>query len=212
MDDVALPTLPLLALDLVGVFVFALSGGLAAVRAGFDLLGVLVLAAAAGLGGGVVRDVLIGETPPVGITDWRLVAAACLAGALTFVLHPGVRRIQRFVLVLDGIGLGLFTVAGALKALQLGHPPLTAVIVGVVTGVGGGIIRDLLVGEVPQVLASRDLYATPALFGTALFATLWSIGLTGPVVTWGCVVLIAAVRLGALRRGWQAPVSRRPAG
>lgn len=201
-------TLSLLLLDLIGVFTFALSGGLAAVRKSFDILGVIVLAAAAGLGGGVLRDILIGATPPVGVSDWRLVTAACAAGTITFFFHPGVLRIQRLVLFLDAIGLGVFAIAGALKALELGHSPLTAVIVGVITGVGGGMIRDLLAGEVPQVLAHRELYATPALAGTVLFTSLWSTGIPEPVVTVGSVVLIAGSRLFALRRRWQAPGPR----
>lgn len=123
----------LLTLDLVGVFVFALSGGLAAVRHRFDLFGVLVLACCAGLGGGVLRDVLIGAVPPVGVSDPRLVAAACAAGLVTFWLHPRVGVLRRSVLVLDALGLGVFVVAGTLKALVLGAPLTSAVLVGVLT-------------------------------------------------------------------------------
>jgi uncharacterized membrane protein YeiH len=203
-------TWPLLVLDLVGVFVFGLSGGLAAVRKHFDVLGVLVLAAAAGLGGGVLRDVLIGAVPPVGISDWRLFTAACTAGLLTFLLHPRVSRIQRLVLVLDAVGLGVFAVAGTLKALQLGTTPLTGVIVGVMTGIGGGNVRDLLAGEVPRVLAHRELYATPALLGATAFAAAWSMDVVHPGVTVACVVLIIVVRVLALYRDWQAPAPQPP--
>jgi uncharacterized membrane protein YeiH len=199
---------PLLVLDLVGVFVFALSGGLAAVRKRFDLFGVLVLACAAGLGGGVLRDVLIGDLPPVGISDGRLVAAACLGGVVTFFFHPRVSRIRRAVLLLDAAGLGVFAVAGTLKALELGTSELTAVLVGLLTGVGGGAIRDLLSGEVPQVLAHGELYATPALVGAVLFAVLWSAGVTGPAVTVPCVLLVVAIRVWSLRFRIQAPVPR----
>ncbi|WP_298458594.1 trimeric intracellular cation channel family protein [uncultured Cellulomonas sp.] len=201
---------PLLVLDLVGVFAFALSGGLAAVRKSFDVVGVLVLAAAAGLGGGILRDVLIGAVPPVGISDWRLLTAATVAGLLTFFFHPRVSRIQRLVLVLDAVGLGLFAVAGTLKALDLGTTAHTAVIVGVLTGVGGGAIRDLLAGEPPRVLAHRELYAIPAALGAAVIAATWSAGVAHPAITWGCVVLIVGVRLLALHRGWQAPAPRPP--
>jgi uncharacterized membrane protein YeiH len=213
VDEVAATgaaTWPLLGLDLVGVFVFALTGGLAGVGKRFDILGVLVLAACAGLGGGVLRDVLIGATPPVGITDWRLMASACAAGLLTFSFHPRLARIERLILVLDGLGLALFAVGGTLKALELGAEPLTAVIVGVLTGVGGGAIRDLLGGEVPRVLAHRDLYAIPALLGATAYASAWSAGYQSPLITWGCVVLIAGVRLLALRRDWKAPAPRPP--
>ena len=199
---------PLPALDLLGVFVFALSGGFAGVRKGFDILGVLVLAVAAGLGGGILRDVLIGAVPPVGITDWRLLAAACGAGVITFLFHPRLSRIERSVLVLDAAGLGLFAVAGTLKALQLDAVPLTAVIVGVLTGVGGGAIRDLLGGEVPHVLAERELYAIPALLGATLFAAAWSAEITGPLATWGSVLVVVVLRLAAVYRNWQAPAPR----
>lgn len=203
-------TWPLPVLDLVGVFVFALSGGLAAVRRDFDILGVFVLAGAAGLGGGVLRDILIGAVPPVGVTDWRLLAAVGAAGAITFTFHPSITRIERFVQVLDGVGLGLFAVAGSLKALQLGAEPLTAVIVGVLTGVGGGAIRDLLCGEAPRILSHREVYAIPALLGATIFAVAWSADVRGPIVTWGCVALIVSIRLLALKRGWQAPTPRPP--
>lgn len=203
-------TWPLLALDLLGVFVFALSGGLAAVRKSFDLLSVVMLAAAAGLGGGVVRDVLIGAVPPVGVSDWRLLSAAAGAGLITFFFHPGVARIESAVLLLDAVGLGLFAVAGTLKALELGTAPLTAVIVGVITGVGGGVLRDLLAGDPPRLFTEREWYATPAFIGVTLFAAAWSADVTGPVLTWGCVVLIAGLRILGLTRGWQVPAPRTP--
>ena len=207
---VTAPTGPLLALDLLGVFIFGLTGGLAAVRKQFDLIGVLVLAVAAGLGGGMIRDVLIGAVPPVGISDWRLFTAACAAGVLTFFLHPRLSRIAGVVAVLDALGLAVFAIAGTLKALQLGTTPLTAVIVGVITGVGGGVVRDLLSGEVPRVLAQRELYATPALVGATAYAVAWSTDLVNAVVTWGCVVLIGAFRVIALFRNWQAPAPQPP--
>ena len=167
-------------------------------------------AAAAGLGGGIVRDVLIGAVPPVGVSDWRLLGAAGAAGLITFFFHPGVARIERAVLLLDAVGLGLFAVAGTLKALELGTAPLTAVIVGVITGVGGGVIRDLLAGDPPRLFAEREWYATPALLGVTAYALAWAADLTGPVTTWGCVVLIAALRILGLTRGWQVPAPRTP--
>jgi uncharacterized membrane protein YeiH len=198
----------LLVLDLLGVFVFALSGGLVAVRKRFDLLSVLILAGAAGLGGGVLRDVLIGAVPPVGVSDWRLAAAACAAGAITFPFHPRVSRIQPAVQYLDAAGLGLFAVAGTLKALELGTPALTAVIVGTLTGVGGGVLRDVLAGDPPRLLADPTWQATPALLGAAAYAAAWTAGATGPAVAAGCVVLVAALRILSLTRGWQSPAPR----
>jgi uncharacterized membrane protein YeiH len=148
--------------------------------------------------------------PPVGISDPRLLGAACGAGFLTFFFSPRVSRIERTVLVLDAAGLGLFAVAGTLKALQLGTTPLTAVLVGVLTGVGGGVIRDLLAGDVPRLFAHHEWYATPALLGASVYAAAWSADLVSPAVTWGCVLLITVLRIVALRRGWQVPVPRPP--
>ena len=202
------PEVALLVLDLLGVFAFALSGGLVAIRKRFDILGVVVLSATAGLGGGVLRDLLIGAIPPVGVSDWRLVTAACAAGLVTFAFHPSVRRTEAFVRVLDAVGLGFFAVAGALKALEMGMAPLTAVIVGVLTGVGGGMIRDLLADEVPHVLAHRELYAIPAFVGTIGYVAAWSAGLDDPFTAMAAAVLITGLRLAAIRWDWRAPAPR----
>lgn len=163
-------------------------------RQRFDVVGVLVLAVAAGLGGGMLRDVLIGAVPPVGISDWRLLSAAAVAGIITFLFHPRLSRIARAVTLLDALGLGLFAVAGTLKALELGTTSLTAVVVGVLTAVGGGAVRDLLAGGPPRVLVERELYAIPAILGAVVYASLWSAGLVSPFVTWGCVALTVTVR------------------
>ena len=201
-------TIGLTILDIVGVFAFALAGGLAGVRKGFDIFGVLVLAGACGLGGGVLRDLLIGATPPVGISDCTLILSALIAGFVAFLLPTGVERSRRPLLVIDAFGLGSFAIAGTLKGLQFGVPVHTAIIVGTLTGVGGGLIRDLLTDQVPALLADRDLYAVPALAGAAVFATLYSAGVQGPVVAISSALLITGFRLVALRRRWQVPVSR----
>jgi uncharacterized membrane protein YeiH len=193
-----------LVLDLVGVFTFALSGGLVAVKKRLDLFGVLVLAGAAALGGGVLRDLLIGHVPPVGISDWRLVTCAVVAGLVTFVYHPGVERISRFVRVLDAAGLAVFAIGGSLKALGAGMDPLTSVLVGGITAVGGGMLRDVLAGQVPEVLR-REMYALPALFGSALVVTAHHFGLVNPLVIWSCVALVFAVRMVAVVLDVHAP-------
>ena len=203
---------PLPALELLGVFGVGLPGALAAARKQLDALSLLILAAAAGLGGGILRDVLIGAVPPVGVSDWRLLTAAAAAGVVTFFFHHRVARIERAVLYLDAAGLGLFAVAGTLKALQLGTSPLTAVIVGVLTGVGGGVIRDLLAGEPPRLFAEREWYATPAILGAAAFAAAWTADVQGPLVTWGSVLVVVALRLLALHRSWEMPAPRTPRG
>ena len=193
-----------LALDLVGIFAFALTGGLVAVKKRLDLFGVLVLAAAAALGGGVMRDLLIGDTPPVGISDWRLVSAAVLAGIVTFLFHPGVERISKFVRVLDAAGLATFAIGGSLKALGAGLDPIAAVLVGCITAVGGGVIRDVLAGQVPEVLR-REMYALPALLGSALLVAAHHWDLISTLVIWGCVALVFAIRMAAVILDVHAP-------
>ena len=179
-----------LALDLVGVFVFALSGGLVAVKKRFDLFGVLVLACAAGLGGGILRDLLVG-------------------GLVTFFFHPGVERITRFVRVLDAVGLAAFAVAGSLKAVATpGVAPVTAVIVGVLTAIGGGVIRDLLAGQVPEVLR-RELYAIPALIGSLFVVVSAQVGPLHDWTLWGAAGVVFAVRLIAVRLDLNAPTPLR---
>lgn len=193
-----------LALDLVGVFAFALSGGLVAVKKRLDLFGVLVLAGAAALGGGVMRDILIGALPPVGISDWRLLTSALVAGLVTFLYHPGVERISRFVRVLDAAGLAVFAIGGSLKALGAGMDPLTSVFVGGITAVGGGIVRDVLAGQVPEVLR-REMYALPALLGSVLIVTAHHFDAINPFVIWGCVALVFGMRMVAVVLDVHAP-------
>jgi uncharacterized membrane protein YeiH len=187
------------------VFAFALSGGLVAVRKRLDLFGVLVLAGATGLGGGVLRDLLIGLIPPIGISDWRLVATALAAGLVTFVYHPGVERLGRLVKVLDAVGLALFAVGGALLALaRPGIPPLAAIIVGTLTAVGGGALRDVLVGQVPEVLR-RELYALPALLGSTIVVVAYELNLISPFVVWAAAALVFGIRMVAVVLHLNAP-------
>ncbi|AEG44534.1 Uncharacterized protein family UPF0126 [Isoptericola variabilis 225] len=196
---------PVTLIEVLAVFVAAVSGGLAAVRKRFDVFGVLVLAWITGLGGGVLRDVLIGAVPPVGISSWRLVATALAAGVVIFVLHPRVERMRRAIVVLDAAALALFVLQGTVKALELDAGPLASVVVGVLTAVGGGILRDVLVGEVPLIFADRQLYAIPALAGAALTAALWHADL---LALWSQVLVVALVlgfRLLSLALGWVVP-------
>ena len=202
------PTTTLVVLDLLGIFVFAVTGALVGVRKELDVFGVLVLAGTTGLGGGFLRDVLIGATPPAALEDWRYLLVPVAAGLLTFWYHPAVGRRERAVTVLDAFGLGLFCVTGTLKALDYGLGPVPAALMGMVTGIGGGMARDLLAGRVPAVFRG-DLYATPALAGA--FVTVAGSRLDLPVVLIAfagagvCIVW----RLVAMRRNWQAP---KPAG
>src|SRR4051794_27557985 len=197
----------LLVLDLAGIFVFAITGGLVAVRRQFDIFGVMVLAGATGLGGGFLRDVLIDATPPAALTDWRYLLVPIAAGLATFLFHPAFGRLERVIIVLDAAGLGLFCVTGTLKAIDYGLGPVPAALMGMVTGIGGGMVRDLLAGRVPVVFSS-ELYATPALLGAtwAVLANYWELPV-GWVALPG-VAICFGMRLLALRRDWHAPLPR----
>ena len=191
--------------ELLAVFVGGLSGALAAVRKQFDLFGVLVLAWAAGLGGGLLRDVLIGATPPVGISDWRLVVGALAAGVVAFFFHPRLQRIRRFIAVLDAGALALFTLVGTLKGLEWEVTGVAAVFVGVLTAIGGGVLRDVLTGEVPAVLHQRQLYAVPTLVGAVAVVVLWDLGALDAVTSAVVVVGVFGLRLLAMRYKLSAP-------
>lgn len=157
----------LFAADIVGTLVFAVEGAMAAVDGNLDLIGILTLAFCTALGGGIVRDVLLGALPPASLRDWRYPTIAFTAAILVFFLHRGVRAIPGFeIQVLDAAGLALFATAGTLKAMLHRMNPLVAVLLGTITGVGGGTIRDVLLNQVPGVLRF-EVYATAALVGSA---------------------------------------------
>jgi uncharacterized membrane protein YeiH len=200
----------LVTLELAGIFVFALSGGLVAVRKHLDIFGVLVLAGTTGLGGGFLRDVLIDATPPAALDDWRYLLVPVAAGLTTFVFHPALGRMERLVNILDAAGLGLFCVTGALKALEYGLGPIPAALMGMVTGIGGGMARDLLAGRVPVVFSS-ELYATPALAGAAWAVFAHDQGWQIAVVALPGVLVCFGWRVLAIVRGWRAPVASGPA-
>jgi uncharacterized membrane protein YeiH len=193
------------ALDLLGTFAFALSGALLGVRKRMDVFGVVVLALAAGLGGGIVRDVLLGVTPPVAVAHWAYVTVAAAAGLCGFLAPAVVTRAQRQVLLADAAGLGLFAVAGAAKAHAHGAPALGATVIGTIAAVGGGVARDVLAGDSPQILHS-EIYATPA----ALSAAIVAFGSRSPAVEIAAAVLATAIRLAAMQRGWSAPRAKPP--
>ena len=193
-------------LDLAGTFVFAVSGALVAVRARLDLFGTLVLACATGLGGGIVRDVLLGDVPPLALTDWWYVVAAALAGVATFLWHPALARWENLILTLDAAGLALFCVTGALKAADTGLDLVPAALLGMITGVGGGIARDVLANRVPVVLQG-GWYATPALVGAAWAAFAHGQGWPTTAVLLPGIAACFTWRALALHRDW----SPRPA-
>ncbi|MHA3771486.1 trimeric intracellular cation channel family protein [Verrucomicrobiota bacterium sgz303538] len=194
----------LLALDLAGTFVFALSGAFTAVKHRLDLFGILVLSLAAATFGGIGRDLLIGAVPPAALMDWRYIAVPVIAGITVFFTYSETMRLYTAVLLLDGAGLAFFAVSGALKALAFGVTPLAAILLGALTGIGGGIARNILVAEIPTVLQT-DLYAVPALVGAFVvvigkmmqFPTL-------PVAVLGGG-LCFGIRLLAIRYDWRLP-------
>lgn len=196
----------MLALDLAGTFVFALSGAIVAVRHRLDLFGILVLSLAAATFGGIARDVLIGAVPPAALSDWRYAAVSLVAGLLIFFRHPGSERWRTPVLILDGAGLALFAVSGALKTLAFGLHPLAAVMLGVLTGVGGGIARDVLVAEIPTVLRA-ELYAVAALAGATVVVIGRVLELPSIPITIAGAALCFGLRFMAIRHGWQLPVA-----
>jgi uncharacterized membrane protein YeiH len=201
-----------LALDLLGTFVFALSGAAAGVHRRLDFFGVLALSFAAGNSGGIVRDVLIGATPPAVLDDWRYLAVSAAAGALTFFWHPALERLHNFVLVADAGGLALFAVAGTQKALAYGLHPAAAAMLGMLTGIGGGMMRDILLTEVPTVLRS-EIYALAALAGAAVVVAgqlVPDAGLPPSVAAIAGAVLCFGIRLIAIRRSWRLPAAVEP--
>ena len=200
---------PLLTLDLVGTFVFALSGGAAAVKGRLDLFGVLVLSFAAGNAGGVTRDVLIGAVPPAAISDWRYLSVSLLAGLTTFFWYPILDRLHNPVLVFDGAGLALFAVSGTQKALAHGLEPVVAALLGMFTGIGGGMVRDLLLTQIPTVLRA-ELYAVAALAGSAVVVIGHVLHLPPTATMIVGAVLCFGLRLLALSRGWRLPIARLP--
>ena len=199
----------MLILDLLGTFVFAISGAADGVKHRLDAFGVCVLAIAAGNAGGVTRDLLIGAVPPAAIDDWRYVVASVIAGAATWLWHPRIARLHQVVLVFDAAGLALFAVSGTQKALAQGINPLIAALLGMLTGIGGGMLRDLLVREVPVVLRA-ELYALAALAGAAVVVLGHRVG--SPVVATAVagVLLCFVMRVVAMRRGWHLPTATGP--
>jgi uncharacterized membrane protein YeiH len=196
-----------IVLDLTGTFVFALSGALAGARRQLDLFGVLVLSFAAGNSGGIVRDLLIGAVPPAAVEDWRYLGVSLLAGIATFYFSHLVVRASNLILVFDAAGLALFAVSGASKALTHGLNPVMAAALGMVTGIGGGMVRDVLLAEMPTVLRS-ELYAIAALSAAAIVVVGQMLKLPVTAVTAAALISCFSLRVMAIRRGWRLPVAK----
>ena len=202
----------LLILDLIGTFVFALSGAVAGIRQRVDLFGVLVLSFAAASAGGIMRDLLIGSVPPEAVSDWRYLGVSLLAGLLIFVGFPRIERLHRLgdlVLIFDGAGLALFAVVGTQKALGYGLHPAMATVLGMLTGIGGGMLRDVLLAQTPTVLRS-ELYAVAALAGASVVVLGYMLNFPPTVVAIAGAALCFGIRLVAIGRGWKLPVADLP--
>jgi uncharacterized membrane protein YeiH len=190
--------------DLAGTFVFALSGATKAVQHKLDFFGVLVLCFAAGNSGGIARDIMIGAIPPAAISEWGYIAVSILAGVITFLWYPLINRMSSPVLLFDAAGLGLFVAAGADKALAFHANPVAAILFGTLTGIGGGMVRDVLVGEIPTVLRT-DIYALAALIGATILVGARALHLPSALASILGAVLCIGIRLGAMHYGWRLP-------
>jgi len=202
----------LLVLDLIGTFVFALSGGAAGVKERLDLFGVLVLSFAAASAGGIMRDLLIGAVPPAAISDWRYLGVSLLAGLVIFFWYPVSERLHKLanlVLIFDGAGLAVFAVAGTQKALGYGLNPVMSALLGMLTGIGGAMLRDTLLAQVPTVLRS-ELYAVAALVGASVVVVGHVLNFPPTAMAIAGAVLCFGIRLIAIRRGWRLPVADLP--
>ncbi len=195
-----------LVLDLCGTFAFALSGAMAGIRRGLDVFGLLVLSFAASSFGGIGRDVLIGATPPAALQDWRYLAVSLAAGLIVFFWSSLIDKLSNPVRLLDAIGLAFFAVAGTQKALAFGLSPVMAALMGMLTGIGGGIVRDVLLADVPAVLKS-DLYAVAALAGAAVVAGGRMLHVSAVVAAICGGLTCFGLRVMAIHWKWRLPVA-----
>jgi uncharacterized membrane protein YeiH len=208
---VTLETPVLLVPDLVGTFAFALNGALTALRvARLDVVGVVTLGMITALGGGIIRDVLL-DVPPATFNDWRYLTVAAVGGLIAFVFGRHLERLATPITVLDAAGLSLFAVTGAAKALDLGLGPVQAVILGAITGVGGGTLRDVLVRQIPAVLSS-GLYAIPALLGATATVVISLLDAYGVATAVGAAGLCFGVRMIGVHYDLNAPMPPAPRG
>ncbi len=197
------------ALDVGGTFAFAASGALLAVRKRFDVVGLVILAAITAIGGGVIRDLLLGSVPPLAFRTPTYLVVALAAAAVTFVAAPQLERLAPAVLVFDAAGLALFCVVGTAKALSFGLGPLPAIGVGITTGIGGGILRDILAGDVPVVVRrDSELYAVPAALACVIVVATAYAHRYGTAAAAAAVLAAFALRMLAVWRHWRAPVPR----
>jgi len=198
----------LLALDLAGTFAFGLSGGLVGVRVRLDLFGIIVLAAVVGLVGGITRDIILGSLPPATFNDWRYLAVAAAAGLVAFFTRPTLERFSRPVNIFDAAGLSLFCVTGATKALAFDVGAVQAVLLGAITAIGGGMLRDVLVRDIPIVIVLRsELYAIPALVGATIIVVATKLGHQSPAIAVTAAAVCFLIRMVGIRFDLSLPTA-----
>ncbi len=205
-SELGMEELLTLILNLAGTFAFGLSGGILAVRKQMDLFGVLVLSVVTGLGGGIMRDLLLGHAPPGTLSDWRYLSAAAVAGTLVFMWYGRVVHHGRLITAFDAVGLSVFTVTGTTIGLSAGLTPVPAALVGMLTGVGGGVLRDVLAAEVPLILRS-EIYAVASLLGAMVIIVANQAQVLGTSVEIVAAGATFALRMLSVRRGWRIPVA-----
>ena len=208
MNEYMIHTL-LPVLDLGGTFVFAISGALTAARHRLDIFGVMVLSFAAGNVGGITRDLLIGAVPPAAVANWSYLGVSVLAGLVTFLRSPFIARMNNPVQWFDAVGLAFFAVSGTQKALVYGLDPVMAALLGMLTGIGGGMLRDVLANEIPNVLRA-DFYALAALAGAAVVSGGHALHLQPAAVAIAGGLLCFALRFVAIQYGWHLPTAKAP--
>jgi len=196
-----------LVLNLIGTFAFGLSGGILAVKKRMDLFGVLVLSVSTGLGGGIVRDLILGHTPPATLTDWRYLGMAGLAGVLVFVWYNRIANHGTFITTFDAVGLSIFTVTGTVIALNAGLGPAPAALLGMLTGVGGGVVRDVLAAEIPLIFRS-EVYAVASMLGAVIILVASQAGFSGILSEILAALATFILRMVSVQRGWRIPVAR----
>jgi len=194
-------------LDLVGVFFFAVSGSLLAARKNIDIVGSLLLASLVGLGGGVIRDLVLDSGPPAAFSNPAYLVPPLLATVLVYFLFSSVQRFTSLLILFDAGGLALFCMTGTVKALDVGMNPVAAVLLGVMTAVGGGLLRDVTANEVPELFNPRDIYALPAFAGAVLTSILWVSGVFNALTAVAIAAVVFTFRVVAWRRSWQAPLA-----
>lgn len=192
-------------LDLTGTFVFAISGAMAARQQGLDIFGIIVIAFTVACGGGIIRDVSIGSIPPAGLANWHYLLAAIIAAFMTVGLYPIVKKMNRPVLFFDALGLSLFAVTGTQKTLAFGHNIQVAILLGVITAVGGGVIRDVMLNRVPVIL-QKEIYASAALVGAIIVAAgSFFKELSPDLISIIALLVCCTLRLLALYFRWNLP-------